>query len=229
VNVDSRKFDFVNIDWQWDKFRTKSEIERLKEKGIPTPQRLLAIAFQDLAFNAEENQRFEEASRFRYLSSELWRKNEPHDLLTSILGWLYWAASGYGERVLRAFVVLMGIWLIFASLYARGTLYFHVGFEPKPTQFSPAKSVGEKPPPKKPLPRVESLIYSLNTMALQRPDPRREPTLPKASFFLKQLSGRFKQHCWRSRFAGSSCARIRVKAGALPASLITISFGLTRH
>lgn len=167
VNVDARKFSLINIDWDWPTLSIEGELKGLDEKKVATPHRLLAITFQNLASNAEENQRFEEASRFRYLSSELWRKNEPHDSLTSVVGWLYWAASGYGERMLRACIVLAGIWLIFGALYSQ------VGFERALT-----KSAGESVLIQEqdqfglPLRRGRALVYSLETMTLQKPDPR---------------------------------------------------------
>jgi len=45
-----------------------SEIERLTKYGISSAQRLLAIACRQLAENAESNNRYEEASRFRHLA-----------------------------------------------------------------------------------------------------------------------------------------------------------------
>ena len=85
------------------------------------------------------------------------------------LGWWYWAASGYGERVFRAFIVLLGAWLIFALLYTQ------VGFarwEPRMVSESDAAiakrdDVGA---PLRPLPR--SLSYSASVMILQKPEPR---------------------------------------------------------
>jgi len=190
VNVDTRRFDFVNVDWQWKTLSIESEVKKLEDKKVTAVHRLLAIAFRDLALNAEEDQRFEEASRFRYLSSQLWRKNEPHDLLTSIIGWLYWAASGYGARVFRALIVLVGIWLIFAALYTSGTLYTHVGFEAEPTKSSSTNSAAEdRSPAMAPLAPAKSLIYSLNTMTLQKPDPRPLTSIAKGLVLLETIIG----------------------------------------
>src|SRR5260370_20572029 len=36
----------------------------------------------------------------------------------SPLHWLYWAVSGYGEKILRALGMLLGILVVFAGLYA---------------------------------------------------------------------------------------------------------------
>jgi hypothetical protein len=41
------------------------------------------------------------------------------------LHWLYWIASGYGERINRAVVALVMLWLLFAFSYTK------VGFEHK--------------------------------------------------------------------------------------------------
>jgi hypothetical protein len=63
--VDPRKFDFTNVEWRGAlKHRDiKQGIENLTERKISSPYRLLAIACRQLAVNAEENHRYEEASR----------------------------------------------------------------------------------------------------------------------------------------------------------------------
>lgn len=184
VNVDARKFDLINIDWDWPNLSIEAELKGLHEKKVATPHRLLAIAFQNLASNAEENQRFEEASRFRYLSSELWRKNEPHDSLTSVVGWLYWAASGYGERMLRAFIVLAGIWLLFGAFYSQ------VGFDRAiTTSTGESVSVHERDQFGLPLRRGRALVYSLETMTLQKPEPRPLTTVAQVLVLVETILG----------------------------------------
>jgi uncharacterized protein YjbI with pentapeptide repeats len=190
VNVNARKFDFLNVDWQWKTLTIKSEVCELGKKQVADAHRLLAVAFRNLAFNAEENERFGEASQFRYLAWQVWRKNEPHDYLTALIAWLYWAASGYGERILRACIVLLAIWLFFATLYSLGTNYTRVGFGSETTQFSLAKWVNENGnPPPAPLPSMKSLIYSLNTMTLQKPDPKPITSAAKGLVLVETIVG----------------------------------------
>ena len=191
INVNARKFDFVNVDWDWKTLSVESEIAALEEREITSAHRLMAIAFRNLAFNAEENERFEEASDFRYLASQLWRQYEPHDRITSFLGWLYWAGSGYGERILRACVVLVCIWLLFAILYAGGTQYTRVGFGSETQTSSPAGDTANPAPapPPAPLSPMKSLIYSLNTMTLQKPEPKPITASAKGFILLETIVG----------------------------------------
>src|ERR1043165_3572871 len=70
VNVDARKFEFINVNWNWRNISTKKEIKSLRRKKGLTAHGLLAIACRNLAVNAEENHRYEEASRFRYMAME---------------------------------------------------------------------------------------------------------------------------------------------------------------
>jgi pentapeptide repeat protein len=50
-------------------------------------------------------------AEFKLFCRSFWKDLSP-------LLWLYWAVSGYGEKVLRALVVLVGILVLFAGLYA---------------------------------------------------------------------------------------------------------------
>ena len=188
VNVNARKFDFVDVEWNWEALSIEAEIAALQNRNVTSAHRLLAITFRNLAFNAQENEQFEDASRFRYLAWQLWRKNEPHDRLTSFLGWVYWAGSGYGERIGRACVVLIGMWLLFAILYAQGTQYTQVGFGTETAQTSSAVSYKETPPPVS-LSPMKSLIYSLNTMTLQRPEPKPITSTAKALVLIETIVG----------------------------------------
>ena len=108
------------------------EIKRLKREeedeygeAAERPQnknryyRLLSIACRQLAVNAEENHRYEEASKFRYWAMDTRRSDRWKGFAFWRLGWWYWLASGYGERVVRAFFMLTGVWLIFAAAYSQ--------------------------------------------------------------------------------------------------------------
>ena len=158
VNVDPRKFVFIDVSWPWDAISIEDEIESLtvRKKDVSSPHRLLAIACRQLAENAEANNRYEEASRFRYWAMDLARQYKWQGkafLKTDWLHMLYWAVSGYGERILRAFAWILAIWIIFALLYTK------VGFI-KPDG-------GDEP-----LPFKRAFTYSLAVMSLQKPEPR---------------------------------------------------------
>jgi hypothetical protein len=156
VNADPRKFVFTDVNWEWDIMSIEGEIESLKKNNVSSPYRLLAIACRQLAENAEGNNRYEEASRFRYLAMDLARQNKWQGKAfwkTDWLHMLYWAVSGYGERILRAFAWILAIWIVFALLYTKA------GFT-KP-------DVGDEP-----LPFKRAFTYSLAVMSLQKPEPR---------------------------------------------------------
>lgn len=176
VNVDSRQFVFTDVDWQWDRISIKQEIAALEANDVFSPNRLLAIACRQLAENAESNNRYEEASRFRYWAMDLTRR-------TKWKGWrfwksdwlhmLYWAVSGYGERILRALGVLAAVWFVFALLYMR------VGFAQSPPKASndgassaTAVSTIIEDGIGQPLEFSRALTYSLAVMTLQKPEPR---------------------------------------------------------
>src|ERR1700754_1579011 len=121
VNVDARKFEFTNVEWPERK--TRDEITNLRWSNVRAPHRMLAIACRQLAVNAEENHRYEEASRFRYTAMDARRIEHWQGFDLRRLSWWYWFASGYGERIGRAaFMLLFFVFLLPALLY------MHVGF-----------------------------------------------------------------------------------------------------
>lgn len=173
VNIDARKFAFTNVNWGG--LSINEEISRLEQNDISSPHPLLAIACGNLAVNAEENQRYEEASTFRYMAMEARRLESWHGFAPWRLSWWYWFASGYGERILRALVVFIGIWLLFAVLYREPQL--RCG--PNDNQSTLTCIGWEKKDPNSR--RFEtfssSLMYTLEVMTLQKPDPHPESTL----------------------------------------------------
>jgi uncharacterized protein YjbI with pentapeptide repeats len=79
VNCDPRKFSFTNINWEGEDGLRFGSLDYVKEevKGLKTfygvsdrPEELLVIAFRQLAHNAEENNRFAEASKFRRMAMD---------------------------------------------------------------------------------------------------------------------------------------------------------------
>jgi len=183
VNVDSRKFVFTDIAWENYKAR-KSELEEelksLTDRRYKEPHnyQLLTVSFRNLAANAEEFNRFEEASNFRKSASECerlerlnrqknWRRkfklekgksvSELWKLIKTVqfdfVHFLYRWLSYYGENWLRAFGWLWVIWIVFAFGFF---LLGEFGTEEKKESLGFGKS----------------FAYSLFIMTLQKPELR---------------------------------------------------------
>jgi hypothetical protein len=182
VNVDARKFEFINVDWRGA--GTKRELESLSHTVSP-PHRLLAIACRNLAVNAEENHRYEEASRFRYMAMEARRLERWRGFVPWRLSWWYWLASGYGERVWRACVVLIGVWLLAAALY---TQVGFVRWEPRVSSEQEAWEA-RRDEAGRPLRWQRALTYSLGVMTLQKPEPRPATDAAQAVVMLETILG----------------------------------------
>jgi hypothetical protein len=125
VNVDAQKFDFSDVEWftstEGDKLKLEKEIETVWEatsasQSRNTNLRILQKACRQLMNNSEENHDYATANEFHYWSMELLRKEGWWRRL-GLIGTLYWLLSGYGERPRRAFLVLAGMWTLFAILY----------------------------------------------------------------------------------------------------------------
>ncbi|HEU4391862.1 MAG TPA: pentapeptide repeat-containing protein, partial [Blastocatellia bacterium] len=164
INVDARKFDFTSVDWINP---STEELQTLTGRIESASNRLFEKACNQLAVNAEENQRYEESSRLRYIAMEARRLGRARGLACWRLDWWYWAASGYGERAGRGLIVLAVIWLLFAGLYTQ------VGFARWKPELKTENDVTAAVPDRvgAPLPLTSGLIYSLGVMSLQRPEP----------------------------------------------------------
>jgi hypothetical protein len=200
VNVDARKFEFTNVKWDWR--TTDEEIESLQQTQVPShhrlpknrrreilvipmqkgkvssPHRLLAIACRHLAVNAEDDNRYEEASKFRYMAMEARRLESWRGFAPWRLSWWYWAASGYGERIFRAFLILLGIWFV------AGLLYSQVGF----ARWEP-KLANERDEVGSPLGFNRALTYSAGVMTLQKPEPKPATTAAQTAVLLETILG----------------------------------------
>jgi hypothetical protein len=184
VNVEPRKFVFIDVSWNWGAISIKGEIRRLDIKYISSPHRLLEIACHQLAENAEANNRYEEASRFRYWAMDLARRDKWKGWTFWETDWLhifYWAVSGYGERILRAFGWLLGVLIIFALLYTQ------VGFT-QPANANAASTTSEDNTGR-PLALPRAITYSLGVMSLQRPEPRPVTNWAHALVTLEMILG----------------------------------------
>lgn len=183
VNVDARKFHFTNVDWDW---RTiNEEIKSLENNRVESPHRLLAIACRHLAVNAEENHRYEEASTFRYWAMDVRPPERWRGLAFWRLSWWYRLASGYGERVRQALLVLLGIWFLSALFYK------HVGFvrwDSKLTSESDVASA-KRDDVGAPLKFSRALTYSAAVMTFQKPEPRPATTLAQTVVLLETILG----------------------------------------
>lgn len=80
VDVDSRKLIFINSIWNLD---IKREIKTLESRGIYYPEKLLRIACQQLSTNMEENNLYDEASKFRQIALEMEKAEKSESLRQS--------------------------------------------------------------------------------------------------------------------------------------------------
>jgi hypothetical protein len=221
INVDPRKFTFVNANWgkQGNRAAIRRELAALEELEVSNPGSLLEVAYRQLAVNAEENNLYEEAAKFRYMAMDvkqlqahdewltLWRNITPlslrwwYRLLRRIrpfnLRWWYWLLSGYGERVWQAFVALIVIWLLFAVVYWSGDATW---WQPKQSAKVATES-GEagrqsaggvdasQASARAPLTFGEALIYSAGVMTLQKPEPSPANKRAKAAVLFETILG----------------------------------------
>jgi hypothetical protein len=113
------------------------------------------------------------------------RRTQGHGLAFWKLNWWYWLASGYGERVLQAFVVLLSIWLL------AGLFYIRVGFarwEPRLASESDAVQA-TRDNTGAPLKFSRALTYSAGVMTLQKPEPRPATTAAQTVVLLETILG----------------------------------------
>ncbi len=215
VNVDSRKFEFTNVNWvgfdpaklTWQERATQklkraltawpeyikhgvgsvalhNELQAMSEEE--NHYRLLSIACRQLATNAEDNNRYSDAARFRYASMDARRleKWRGWDIFT--LDWWYWLVSGYGERIPRATICLLVLLLSFGYLFTR------VGFE---TKVAPevAAIVQEITPTLEPLKELplpsfwDGLNYAMSAALFQRPEPKAHSNWAKTCVSLEMI------------------------------------------
>ncbi len=168
INTDPRKFEFIDVRWDDD---------LAKERSASKSDRLLSIAYRQLAMNAEENNRYGEAAQFRYNSMDLRRLEKWNGRAFWTLDFWYWALSGYGERVGRATVALLLI------LFLSCVPYWFTGFaSSKDTTQSKKGSpiqVMLAPEQNKAKQILATLVYSLETASLQKPEPRPVTTMAR--------------------------------------------------
>jgi uncharacterized protein YjbI with pentapeptide repeats len=190
INTDPRKFEFIDIAWP-QREEIEEELADLSNR-VTSPHRLMAITYRHLAINAEENHRYNEASRFRYTAFEMTRVQRFYGFIPWRLDWWYWLASGYGERVGRALL----IFVILIASFAFG--YTHVEFEKvsKPASTLSADAqvpLNASPPPDdikgEPLGLTDAIIYSGFVSVLRTPDPKPLNSLAKILVLIETVLG----------------------------------------
>lgn len=200
ISINTREFQFTNIRWRVYKTERAIEILRQSEeqeerdpiettletigKGAVPLRRLLGRVYRDLAINCEDNHQYDSASKFRYLAMDLQRLEHAGRFGFWRLEWWYWLASGYGERVWRALVGLIGIWLLFSLLYTQ------VGFEQRPQRPPAAGDAAAQRTVAEPLRGWGRLLnYSAGVMTLQKPEPRPATDAAQAVVTLETILG----------------------------------------
>jgi len=182
-----RNAEMFGDEWEKDELEKEiAEAALLAEKKTSF-HHLLSITCRQLAVNAEENHRYDEASDFRFLSMELRRKRgwraRGGRLDISIIHTLYRHLSGYGERIWLALRWLFAIWLISALLYTQ------VDFE-RASPLSATEAVMHTTREvRTPLTLREAAPYSLAVMILQRPEPRPATALAKFAVLTETILG----------------------------------------
>ena len=184
-NVDCRKIDFTNVAW------FKIGIDENYEP-FGQAHKLMRITYRQLAVNAEENHRYREASDFRYLAMDVHRfeRTKPgqfqwHKIAVWELTWWYWLASGYGERAFRAFIVLLGIWLLFALSFTQVGFVVSDKNSMNNSDVTPSKYEASG----RPLDFPRAVTYTAGVMTLQKPEPRPQTNTAHAFVLLATVLG----------------------------------------
>lgn len=172
VNVDVRKFNFIEVDWKelsHARFRydIREDIAYLEKSSVEIPYRLLSITYRQLANNAEENHRYRQASIFRYFSMDVLRREDPSFRAVLSLDWWYWLASGYGELAGRALLILLLLIFVF------GGAYLIVGFSRSTDKRVDTRSPSTADATGAPIrPVSAAFLYSSEVLTLQKPEPK---------------------------------------------------------
>lgn len=189
VNTDPRRFQFTDVEW--DNRGLGEELSSLNER-VTGGHRLLAIAYRQLAVNAEENHRYREASRFRYDAFQASRTERFRGVVPWRLEWWYWLASGYGESIGRALLVFLVLITFFGLAYTR------VGFdfvrEPQNGPLVanvPKTNLAASSPDERgaPFGFTDAAIYSAYVCILQKPEPKPLTSSAKALVWIEMVLG----------------------------------------
>jgi uncharacterized protein YjbI with pentapeptide repeats len=183
VNMDARSITFVNVVWYGVSNKLKgsleNEIRALENRAIESHHKLLARTCRELYTNYEEKRDYPSANEFHYwsmdaLRRESWKQFGPIRIA-------YWAMSGYGERVGRAFWVLVFVWAMFTGLYwlfGPESLRISTGFLDSADQFRRSAEH-----------LWRAAVYSLSALARLNPYPHPESGLFQLLVTLEGLLG----------------------------------------
>jgi hypothetical protein len=216
VNTDSRQMVFTDCRWEnidqtgvKDRLGGKgkkplnaninAELQALTDRKIPEEKRLLEIACRQLAVNAEENNRYEDASKFRYMAMETKRLEYRWHGRFWTLSWWYRLSSGYGESWGRGALILLAIWLAFAWAYT-GFTFFVTPLPSAPVGFVRWEKKAQSAEEAANLAFAEdmegerfvfgkALWYSGAVMALQRPEPKPATNWTRGLIILETILG----------------------------------------
>ncbi len=184
MGVDPRKFNFNDARLgHINKRKALKEAKQALQKHDRTySSPMLELAYRQLAVNAEENNRYEQAADLRYLAMEVARPMRWRRIDVFKLSWWYWLLSGYGERVRRALTALLVIWLVSAAIYWSGNATW---WQPKTTP----NATQSLPPTPRALTAPDALLYSAGVIALQKPEPLPANKLAKLLVLLETVLG----------------------------------------
>jgi uncharacterized protein YjbI with pentapeptide repeats len=118
IHADIRKIEFTSVTWPRIQGGYGVHDEEVYEKSDDAyPYGALARLYRRLKQNYEDQRDYGRGGDFHYREKEMMRENPRTPKPTRIVLWLYWAFSGYGER-LRAgwFLVSLIVFYAFGSL-----------------------------------------------------------------------------------------------------------------
>jgi hypothetical protein len=120
INVDCKKFVFINCYWEqadgnWTEM--ESELKSMEKRKIKFRHTLLDGTCLQLAANQENVKNFNRASKFRFMALEARRKSYFHGFRPWTLHWWYFASSFYGESPFMATWILFWILAAFAGIF----------------------------------------------------------------------------------------------------------------
>src|ERR1043166_1833361 len=192
VSVASRKYEFTNDELTQLPEIFQREVAQISRADSKEQEKhrllILGIAARQLADNAEANNRYEEASRFRLMAMETNLLEFPRFRRFKTLSWWYRLSSEYGESWPRALLMLVVILFFFALFYVAPCAKFEQ--VPKEGQGIAHKfcedylrirgnSSGMN--------LCDGVAHSFAVAAFQRPDPKPDNSLTKFLVALESI------------------------------------------
>ncbi len=130
LDTDLRNVEFTSV--RWPRFRrgvcVYDELQGQKESPGDLPWGQLARLYRELKQNYEDRRNYLRSGDFHYREKEMQRRNPEMPWNHRALLWMYWALSGYGERVLPPLVWLTGL------VAGSALLYLSAGVQGAPTE-----------------------------------------------------------------------------------------------